>query len=59
MVGIGLAQLIRSSLYGVGPLDPVTFLGVPTILVLAGLLATSIPAQRAAQVQPLDALKHE
>jgi putative ABC transport system permease protein len=59
MIGIGLAQLIRSSLYGVGPLDPVTFLGVPTMLVLAGLIATSIPAQRAAHVQPLDALKHE
>jgi putative ABC transport system permease protein len=57
--GVGLAQLIRNTLYGVSPLDPVTFLGVPAILVFAALLATSIPAQRAARVQPLEALRHE
>ena len=57
--GVGLGQLMRSTLYGVSPLDPVTFVVLPAMLSLAALIATSIPAQRAARVQPLEALRHE
>lgn len=59
VAGVGLAQLIRNTLYGVSPLDPVTFVAVPAVLALAALVATFIPAYRAARVQPLDALRHE
>jgi predicted permease len=63
-VGIGLllsgimAPLISSLLYGVRPLDPEVFLAVPLILMVVALLASYIPARRAARVNPIVAL-HE
>jgi putative ABC transport system permease protein len=63
--GIGIvvaalvAQLIRSMLFGVGALDPITFLAVPLLLGGFALLATWIPAQRATRVAPLIALREE
>ena len=50
---------MRSTLYGVSPLDSVTFVVLLAMLSLAALIATSIPAQRAARVQPLEAWRHE
>jgi len=62
-VGIGLllsgimAPMISSLLYGVRPLDPEVFLGVPLILTVVALLASYIPARRAAKVNPIVALR--
>ena len=62
-VGIGLllsgimAPLISSLLYGVRPLDPEVFLAVPLILMVVALLASFIPARRAARVNPIVALR--
>ena len=62
-VGIGLllsgimAPLISSLLYGVRPLDPEVFLAVPIILMVVALLASYIPARRAAKVNPIVALR--
>jgi putative ABC transport system permease protein len=62
-VGIGLllsgimAPLISSLLYGVRPLDPEVFLAVPLILMVVALLASYIPARRAAKVNPIVALR--
>jgi predicted permease len=62
-VGIGLllsgimAPLISSLLYGVRPLDPEVFLSVPLILMVVALLASYIPARRAARVNPIVALR--
>ena len=62
-LGIGLllsgimAPLISSLLYGVRPLDPEVFLAVPLILVVVALLASYIPARRAARVNPIVALR--
>ena len=64
-VGIGLilsgimAPLISSVLYGVRPLDPEVFIAVPVILMLVVLLASYIPAWRAARVNPIVALRLE
>lgn len=62
-VGLVLAlvatQLLRSLLYGVSPTDAVTFLGVPLLLVAAALLASYLPARRAAGVSPMLALRAE
>ncbi len=46
-------------LYGVRATDPLTFLAVSICLIVAALLACYIPARRAAQLDPMTALRHE
>jgi putative ABC transport system permease protein len=64
-VGIGLivsgimAPLMSSVLYGVRPLDPEVFVAVPVILMVGVLVASYIPAWRAARVNPIVALRRE
>jgi predicted permease len=55
----GLTRLMKSLLFGISPLDPVTYLAVPVVLVAAAVLASYLPAQRAAAVDPVEALKSE
>jgi predicted permease len=63
--GLGLvgalaaSRLLRSVLYGGSALDPVTFVAVPLVLVGVAVLATWIPARRAAGVNPVLALRQE
>ncbi len=47
-----VASLIRKMLFGVSPLDPLTYAGVGLLLLLVGLTASAWPAARAASVQP-------
>jgi len=54
---VGLARLLAAQLYGVGVVDPVTFTATPLILGGVALLASLVPALRAARVDPLVALK--
>jgi putative ABC transport system permease protein len=60
-LGLGLAsvlvQLIAAMLYGVTTRDPVTYVGVPVVLVGVALLATLVPALRAARIDPLRLLR--
>jgi ABC-type lipoprotein release transport system permease subunit len=46
-------------LYGVAPRDVITFAGSAFLLVAVALVASFIPARRAANVQPIEALRHE
>jgi ABC-type lipoprotein release transport system permease subunit len=46
-------------LYGITPLDPVTYVTVPLVLVAATVLASYLPARRAASVSPVEALRAE
>jgi ABC-type antimicrobial peptide transport system permease subunit len=62
-VTIGLAaaflftRLIRSLLFGVEATDPITFAGIALLLAMIALLASYIPAQRAARINPLTSLR--
>jgi len=53
------ARVLRSLLFGIGALDPVTFTGVPAVLLAIALAATYLPARRASRVDPVRALKAE
>ncbi|HEX7955823.1 MAG TPA: ADOP family duplicated permease, partial [Pyrinomonadaceae bacterium] len=54
-----LTRALARLLVGIGPTDPVTFVGVPLLLFAVALLACYIPARRAARVNPLIALRHD
>jgi len=53
----GLMQLMKSLLFGISPLDPMTYASVPVVLVAAAVLASYLPARRASAVDPVEALK--
>jgi predicted permease len=59
VVAPGLTQLMKSLLFGVSAIDPLTFISVALVLVLVALVATYVPARRAMNVDPLVALKYE
>jgi len=56
---VGLSRLMKSLLFEVSPLDPVTYAAVAVVLVTSAVLASYLPARRAAAVDPLDALRAE
>jgi predicted permease len=53
------AQLLRSFLFGVSTVDPVTFCAVALLMVVLALVAAWIPARRAASVDPITTLRVE
>jgi predicted permease len=55
----GSTRLMRSLLFGVSPLDPITFAAVPIVLVVAAVLASYLPARRAAALDPVETLRAE
>ena len=56
---LALSRVLETLLYGVGTLDPVTFLLVPLLLGTVAVVASWNPAQRAASVDPVAALRQE
>jgi ABC-type lipoprotein release transport system permease subunit len=55
----GITRLLSSLLFGIGPLDPVTYIAVPLVLVTAAAAASYLPARRAVRVDPAITLRHE
>ena len=62
-VGLVLAALstrvVANQIYNISPLDPLTFCGVGLVLLVVGLVASCVPAHRAAKVDPMVALRYE
>ncbi|MGB6691790.1 MAG: hypothetical protein WBE76_28450, partial [Terracidiphilus sp.] len=54
-----LARVVKSMLYGIAPHDPATLAGGVALLLGAAVLASWVPARRAAGVEPMVALRHE
>lgn len=59
IAALGLTRFLESLVYGVGVRDPVTFVGIPVILLLAAAAAAYLPARRATRVDPMEALRAE
>ncbi len=64
-IGIGIAGAIAVTrymttlLFGVKPIDVITFAGVALVLIAVALIACLVPARRAAKIDPLTALRYE
>jgi putative ABC transport system permease protein len=56
---VGLLQVLKSMLFGVSPVDPVVYVLVTILLGFVALLASYVPARRAARVDPMIALRSE
>jgi len=59
LLALLLTPIMSGLLFGVSPLDPVAFFGSETFLVVVALVASYIPARRAAKVDPMVALRCE
>ena len=63
IVGLSLSVIaglaLRRFLFGLSPVDPVSYLAVAAVLIIAALLATAIPIRRALRVDPATTLKAE
>ena len=55
----GLTRLMSSLLFGVSPMDPLTYVSVLITLAASAVLASYLPARRAAAVDPVEALRAE
>ena len=56
---LGAARFLTTQLYGVHATDPFTFVAMPLFLAIVALVATIVPARRATQIDPVEALRSE
>ncbi|MBK7922214.1 MAG: FtsX-like permease family protein [Gemmatimonadetes bacterium] len=59
VASVALTRVVTSYLVGVSATDPVTFVGVPLVLLGVAALASYLPARRAATIDPVRALRDE
>ncbi len=57
--GVAFGQILSSRLFGVTPVDTVTFGCVTAILLLVSLTACYVPVSRVARIDPMEALRYE
>jgi putative ABC transport system permease protein len=56
---LAMTGLLKSLLFGVAPNDPATFIVVAVVLIVSALVASFVPARRAASIDPIAALRSE
>jgi len=56
---IAATRVVKSYLVGVSAVDPITFAGVPVILLVVTAVASFLPARRASGIDPVTALREE
>ena len=59
VVSLVLTRFMQEMLYGVKPFDPLTFVAVSAVLLLVSLVASSVPAYRAARLDPMQTLREQ
>jgi ABC-type antimicrobial peptide transport system permease subunit len=59
LLAVLTAHWIKSFLYQVQPLDPLTYVAVAVALSAIGLIAALLPARKAASIEPMEALRED
>ena len=54
-----MTRVLSRELYGVGPFDPLTYLGVAVVTAVVTMAACAVPTYRAMRVDPVIALRQE
>jgi ABC-type lipoprotein release transport system permease subunit len=58
-IAAAVTRYLDALLFGITPLDPLTFLATPGVLVLVALVASYLPARRATKLDPMTTLRCE
>jgi putative ABC transport system permease protein len=59
VAAVAATRVLSSLLFGVSDRDPVTFAGVTALLIGVSALASYLPARRAGNIDPLEAIRQE
>jgi putative ABC transport system permease protein len=54
-----LGRVVATFLFGVDPLDPLTFVTVPVVILLTAIIAAAAPAWRASRINPAEAFRYD
>jgi predicted permease len=58
-ISAAASRMLAGKMQGMGTSDPLLFVAVPAVLIIAALTACFLPARGATQIQPMEALRHE
>ena len=59
ILAAALSRVLAGFLFGIPPIDPVTFAGTAALFAAIGLAACYVPVRRATQIDPTQALRYE